>query len=236
MPTSPDEVRPSSNVYLSDNSLRSAAVVVPLVLALVPARSVVDFGCKHGEWLSVFRHHGVGRTLGFDQQKRADWLAIDRADFRVADLNGPMDLSERADLAVCIEVAEHLREASAEPLVHTLTTVAPVVLFSAALPGQGGHGHLNEQPREYWHRLFKQDGFAPIDCLRPRIWQDTRVAFWYRQNLFLYASAEGLSKHSALSAEASQDRAADLELVHVSVLHRRSLAQRLAARLTSRRR
>lgn len=217
---------PAVNPWHSTNSLESADVIVPLVLRYVPARGVVDFGCKHGEWLSVFRRFGVATILGFDQEKRAGRLAIDRAAFRVADLNRPLVVPERFDLAVCIEVAEHLLPSSAEPLVKTITTSAPVVLFSAAAPGQGGHGHHNEQPHGYWHALFAKYGFQPIDCLRPQIWHDRRVAFWYRQNLFFYASAAGLAAHPELAAEAARDRADDLELVHVTLLNRPTTWQR----------
>lgn len=175
----------------------------------------------------MFRRYGVGTILGFDQQKRAHRLIIDPSEFRVADLNQTIDVPERFDLAVCIEVAEHLAKTSSAPLVRALTSVAPVVLFSAAIPGQGGHGHHNEQPRPYWHALFAEQGFFPIDCLRSRIWQDQRVAFWYRQNLFFYAASAGLAKHPQLAAEAQKDLALDLELVHVGVLHRRSVLQRL---------
>ena len=109
--------------------------------------------------------------LGLDQQKHADKLTVAASQFRVADLNRPVDTSEKFDLVVCIEVAEHLDKAAAAPLVRTLTRTAPVVLFSAAPPGQGGHGHVNEQPRAYWHALFAQHGFASVDCFRPKIWR-----------------------------------------------------------------
>jgi hypothetical protein len=209
----------STNPHHSLNSLRSAEVVVPLVHGLVHPTSVVDFGCKHGEWLSGFRRAGVVRVVGYDQQTRADrGLLISPAEFRVADLNNALVVSEKFDLAVCIEVAEHLRKSAAEPLVATLTSVAPVVLFSAALPGQGGHGHLNEQLREYWHELFEKHGCKPIDCLRPRIWQDSRVAYWYRQNMFLYVSAAAVTRYPGLNAQLEHPPASDLELIHVDVL------------------
>ena len=220
---------PQDQPWLSANSLRSADIVVPAVLRFVRAQRVVDFGCKHGEWLTVFRRYGASTVLGFDQQIRAGRLIINRSEFRVADLNTPTSLAERFDLAVCIEVAEHLQESSAAPLVHTLTSVAPVVLFSAAIPGQGGHGHHNEQPRAYWHALFGEHGFRPIDCLRPQIWQDPRIAFWYRQNLIFYASAAGLEQYPALALEAQKEIASDLDLIHVAVLHPPSVAERIKA-------
>jgi hypothetical protein len=94
----------------------------------------------------------------------------------------------RFDLAVCLEVAEHLPASSAEAFVKFLTGLAPVVLFSAAIPGQGGTNHINEQFLSYWVKLFSQSGYHPLDVIRPIIWNDERVPFWYRQNIILFAN------------------------------------------------
>ena len=67
---------------------------------------------------------------------------------------------------------------------------APTVLFSAALPGQGGTHHINEQWHGYWHRLFSQRGFDCFDVLRPRLCSNRDVAWWFRQNIFMYAARE----------------------------------------------
>ena len=135
---------------LSSHSFDSASIVVPIILQYVTPRSVIDFGCKHGEWLKIFKDHGATRIKGLDLERRLVNLAIDPSDFEAADLTRPIALDARYDLAVCIEVAEHLPAASAEPLVDTLVRAAPVVLFSAATPGQGGFEHVNERPRKYW--------------------------------------------------------------------------------------
>jgi hypothetical protein len=235
--------RPASTL-VSYNSLDSAHVVVPIVLEFIQPASVVDFGCKHGEWLSVFRQHGSSRLLGFDQPKRVrHGLLIDETEFRVADLRERVTLDERFDLAICVEVAEHLPAAAAAPLIDALTSAAPVVLFSAAMPEQGGLGHFNEQPRRYWLDLFARHGFAAVDCLRPRIWQDRRIAWWYRQNLFFFYDASAPIIPHALRAAAAEPRSNDLELVHTDRLDRsplnllrslvRSIAQRAATVGTS---
>src|SRR5438105_6607867 len=196
--------------YISLNSVRSAEVVVPIVLEYVRARSVVDFGCKHGEWLSVFRAHSVNRIMGFDRPKRLErGLMIDPAEFAVADLAQPVTIDARFDLAVCIEVAEHLPQTSAASLVRSLTAAAPAVLFSAAIPGQGGHGHLNEQPRQYWIDLFQHDGFASFDCLRPRIWKNGQVAWWYRQSLFMFCNPAAVLASPLLDRESIGSEAKD---------------------------
>jgi hypothetical protein len=206
--------------HISQNSLESARVVVPLLLEYVPASSVLDCGCKHGEWLSIFRQQGTREVQGFD---RPVWeLLINDADFKEVDLSRPFVVDRTYDLSMCIEVAEHLPRTAAAPLVEALTTAAPVVVFSAALPGQGGKGHLNEQPHAYWDALFAGRGFKKIDCVRPRIWQDPRVAWWYRQNMFIYANDHALACYPALRAEAERSRATDLRLVHEEVLEQQA--------------
>ena len=86
----------------------------------------------------------------------------------------------------------------AEPLhrclAHVRSTridVAPVVLFSAAIPGQGGVGHKNEQWPDYWANRFATHGYSVSGALRWRIWNDDRVENWYRQNLLLAAADPG---------------------------------------------
>jgi SAM-dependent methyltransferase len=204
--------------HVSRNSLNSANVVIPFLCRYLQPRSVVDLGCKHGEWLAAFKHFGAERVLGIDLEQRRPYILVAPDEFRAADLSRPLELGDRFDLGVCIEVAEHLPPKAAEPLVNTLTRVAPVVLFSAATPGQGGHGHVNEQPREYWRRLFADRGFTYLDCVRPHIWQDPRVPSWYRLNMVMFVNDEGLKRWPALREESTRPLADDVDLVHVDRL------------------
>jgi hypothetical protein len=215
----------------SVDSLDSGTVVVPLVMRMIQPTSVVDFGCKLGEWLSIFREYGVTDVLGMDRPSRETHLVIPPAQFRSVDLRQPVALDRTFGLAVCMEVAEHLPATAAVLLVRELTAAASVVLFSAALPDQGGHGHVNEQPHEYWHSLFARHGYVTIDCIRPRIWQNAQVAYWYRQNAFVYASREGLEAHPALKAEYDRGAASDMHLIHSDVLRNQRLAVKLARHL-----
>jgi hypothetical protein len=86
-----------------------------------------------------------------------------------------------------MEVAEHLPEARAEGLVGDLVRLAPVVLFSAAIPGQGGTGHINEQYLSYWVNHFAARDYVLLDFIRPSLWNDERCDWWYRQNVVLFA-------------------------------------------------
>jgi hypothetical protein len=89
------------------------------------------------------------------------------------------------DLAVCLEVAEHLPPERAASFIAELCHLAPVVLFSAAIPGQGGHHHLNEQPIGYWNHQFNTHGYECSGALRWAVWDNPDVENWYRQNLLV---------------------------------------------------
>lgn len=186
-------------------SLASAELVVPYLLSLVPARSVVDVGCGVGTWLSVFAAHGVEIT-GFDGDyvdRRA--LHIPAAAFHAKDLAGDWlpPAAPRFDLAVSLEVAEHLPASSAERFVAQLCAASDAVLFSAALPTQGGTAHLNEQWPSYWIALFSQHGFRPLDVVRARFWNEPRVDLCYRNNTFVFANDAALARFAALSSAAA---------------------------------
>ena len=170
-----------------DGSLRSAAVIVPHLLEAFAPRSAVDVGCGVATWLSVLNRAGVPDVVGMDgDYVDRSMLKIPGERFVPTDLRRPPPVSRSFDLALCLEVAEHLPEANAEGLVRHLTSLAPVVVFSAAVPGQGGTDHINEQWQDYWRSRFAAQGFAAYDLIRPLIWTDERVEFWYRQNVVCY--------------------------------------------------
>ena len=169
-------------------SSESAAVVVPLVIEMVHPDSVVDVGCGVGAWLAQWQRHGIGNILGIDgDYVDRSQLLISSSHFMAANLEHPPALGRRFGLAACLEVGEHLDPVSAPVLVRFLCEHADTVLFSAAVPGQGGTHHVNEQWPSYWAALFAAQGFRAFDAVRPLIWDDDRVEFWYRQNTLLYS-------------------------------------------------
>ncbi|HEY1186257.1 MAG TPA: class I SAM-dependent methyltransferase [Gemmata sp.] len=203
----------------ADGSSRSAAVIVPLVMDFVKPASVLDVGCGLGTWLAEFARAGVTDYLGMDGDYvlRTD-LLIPAERFRPADLATAPHPGRRFDLVTCLEVAEHLPEASAAPFVAMLTGAAPVVLFSAAVPGQGGVNHINEQWPPYWRALFAAHGFVRLDPVRPRVWRDGRVEWWYRQNVYLFVREELLSQRPEFRTEHEIASACPLELVHENIV------------------
>lgn len=199
-----------------DGSAASAQVVVPLVVDLIGVPgSVVDVGCGAGGWLAAFAAAGAADIAGFDGGAvPPDMLLIPADHFAKADLAAPLRLDRRFDLACSLEVAEHLPAERAAGFVADLTAAAPVVLFSAAIPGQGGVGHVNEQWPEYWANLFADRGYRPVDALRPQIWRHPRMQWWYAQNLLLFANDQALAAHPRLAEAARATRSQQLSLVH----------------------
>ncbi len=190
----------------SPGSLSSAEVLVPLIMELFHPRSVVDVGCGTGTWLSVYRAAGC-EVLGIDGSwVRAEDLSIPATLFRCHDLTQPLRLPQRFDLAMSQEVAEHLPDSAAPTLVESLTKLAPVVVFSAAIPGQTGERHVNCQWADYWVSIFERFGFSCCDALRRRVWDDPRIAVWYRSNVLVFADGERIEQVRRASGCTADDR------------------------------
>ncbi|HMP74749.1 MAG TPA: methyltransferase domain-containing protein [Kiritimatiellia bacterium] len=178
-----------------ETSLHSARVLVPLVMDLVKAQSVADVGCGLGVWLSVFREFGASSVMGFDGDyvDRAR-LRIPPECFRPTELAKAQFVGTTFDLAVSLEVAEHLPPESSTHFVSFLTSLAPVLLFSAAIPEQPGTAHINPRWHSFWHAEFRAKGYRVYDPFRPTLWHNERVSLHYRQNVFLYAKEEWLDR------------------------------------------
>jgi SAM-dependent methyltransferase len=172
-----------------DGSVYSAQRLLPIVFDLIRPQSVIDVGCGTGTWLSVAQQLGVIDFIGLDGDyvDRAMML-IPEEKFIPCDLNRPLPVDRLFDMAICVEVVEHLPAFAAPEIVAELVRVAPVIIFSAAVPGQGGCNHLNEQWPEYWQSLFALHSYRFCDFIRPRVWNDSVIKMWYRQNAFVVAA------------------------------------------------
>jgi SAM-dependent methyltransferase len=178
--------------YVDSGAVQSARILVATLGEVLSPTSVLDIGCGRGAWLMAWKEHGVRTVMGLDgAYVDPEMLYVDPVEFSPVDLSVPFDLGRTFDLVQCLEVGEHIRRDSAADLVLSATKHGNVVMFSAAVPGQGGTQHINEQPLEFWRDLFGARGYVPYDYLRPRLHGDVRVEPWYRWNTVLYANQEG---------------------------------------------
>jgi SAM-dependent methyltransferase len=182
-----------------------AETILTIVQEAIPdVHAAIDVGCGVGTWLSVLRARGVEDVLGID----GDWvdpnaLVIPAERFRRHDLNSALPVGKKYDLVISLEVAEHLPAARAESFVTDLTELSDFVLFSAAIPGQGGTNHVNEQLADYWIRLFDGRAYAALDIIRRRIWDDERIAVHYRQNTLLFVKRDRATEVRVSTGDAS---------------------------------
>lgn len=204
MPTS-FLVRPEMKVHHHYNhihhGLSSASLIVKYLeedLRIAP-RSVVDIGCGLGQWLHVFLSNSALKVKGVDGHhvpasesliSEENRLRIDLEEFVFAKSD------EHFDLAVCLEVAEHLDFSLADALVDKLASLSNTILFSAAIPGQTGENHVNEQPHAFWLDKFEERGYLTLDPFRKFFWNDSRVNWWYSQNLFLICKPSACSEQA----------------------------------------
>lgn len=198
-----------------DGSYISAKEILPIIFNLVHFQSVVDIGCGVGTWLKACEELGVNDILGLDGPYVSEqMLRIPASKFQKSDLTKPITIARKFDLVISLEVAEHLPEINAETFVESLTKLGSIVLFSAAIPSQGGHNHVNEQWQSYWADKFLKKDYVAIDCVRPLVWKKDTVEWWYAQNILLFVSKAELIKYTELEELYQKTNINQLDLVH----------------------
>ena len=182
---------PYSDAFFADverTAAGSARRVVPVAVRDWRPAHVVDVGCGEGIWAAAFEALGVP-ALGIDGDYVRPGRRLVRR-FLPWDLATPLPDLGRFDLCVCLEVAEHLPPEAADGLVAGLAALSDRIVFSAAVPGQGGTGHVNEQPHAYWLERFDRLGFAADETWRDRFAAEGEVAWWYQRNMVVLERRE----------------------------------------------
>lgn len=181
------------SVYASSRQMDySEKIILSLIMKNINIKTMVDFGCAIGRWCREGKNLGITEVLGIDgDYVNQDALVIDENEFMVADLGEYIELNKRYDLAISLEVAEHLPEEKSDTFVDNLTRASDHILFSAAVVGQGGDFHVNEQPLSYWKEKFHRKGYDMLDYLRSAIWDNDKVLPMYRQNCVMFSKNMG---------------------------------------------
>jgi SAM-dependent methyltransferase len=176
--------------------------------------SVMDVGCGPGVWLAEWGRHRVRDIVGVDgDYVPENALAIPASAFRPTDISQPFDLKQRFDLVECLEVAEHVPAARSETLIDNLCRHGDLIMFSAAIPGQGGRFHVNEQPYEYWRAKFAARGYAVFDSVRRPVLAIRQIEPWYRFNTFIFANEAGQRRLSSSALNDLVEPSTPLEIV-----------------------
>jgi len=157
---------------------------------------------------------GATDILGIDGNYiDSDAMQIPNSSFQPQDLTTDLEVKRQFDLAICLEVCEHLPKMKSVKVVDFLVKSAPAVLFSAAIPGQGGVNHVNEQWQSFWVERFREKNYVAVDILRPLFWRNPEVAYWYAQNIFLFVRGDKLAEYPAIP-EASHGHSMPFDVVH----------------------
>ena len=205
------------------HTTRSKACAEKVVNVLWPflnnARSFLDLGCGVGSWSAALEQKGINHFVMVDHpalQKEA--LLVRQKDiFQPVNLDTDLPAPGRYDLALCIEVLEHFTAERALEIFHFLSSQSDLVLFSAAVPGQHGKGHINCRRHAYWHQQFAAQGFDYYDGFKPQLFGMEDVHYWIQQNLFLYYRPSKANLFEGLQNITHPD----LELVHQHILQRK---------------
>lgn len=185
---------PALFYYFHIAAQSNAPAVIDAILSELPrAQTFVDVGAgsgvfaaelrRRGKLVTACEHSRIGRVFARAQ-------GVDARPFDVAASPAAPIASAGADVAYSFEVAEHLPDALAQPLVDFTASLAPVVVWTAAHPGQTGIGHINEQPQGYWTERFDMTGYAHATDGSERLSEAFRAApgAWFADNVMLFRS------------------------------------------------
>ena len=173
-------------IFISEDEMAMCSLFPERMLSTVVARfnpkSVLDIGCGTGRALEFFLSKGLD-VVGIEGSAMARAKSLHPDRIIQCDLRKPVDLGRTFDLVWCFEVAEHIHSRFTDVFVQTMARHAPVVVMSAAPPGQGGEGHFNMQPKTYWIAKAAEVGFK-LDTEATAELADTRE--FYSNNVMVF--------------------------------------------------
>lgn len=171
------------------HNLDAPKEIVPELVKLLKPKNVVDFGCGIGTFLYCFKQAGIKEVLGLDGSwvnKELLYKYLTPQEFKECNLEEKIKLRKKFDLVISLEVAEHLSEKSADIFIQNLIAAGEMIVFAAAIPYQEGQNHINEQWLDYWEEKFLEYNYEMHDILRPIFWDNSKIFWWYKQNMVLF--------------------------------------------------
>lgn len=150
----------SKEYYKSINKDESAQAKAlgEILIKLYRPNSVVDIGCGTGLYLSQFKCIQYGFDISPDAFD-PEVIQVERGLVDIRDLTQPMNVNIKSDLAICLEVVEHIGSENADILIENISKWSDTIVMTAAPPGQAGLNHVNCQPMSYWEEKMAKYGF-----------------------------------------------------------------------------
>jgi 2-polyprenyl-3-methyl-5-hydroxy-6-metoxy-1,4-benzoquinol methylase len=180
---------------VSSRAVQSARITAGAIAGAIEPVSVVDIGSGQGVWLHTISEFvpTVKRAVALDIQSHKspffDALLKSSIDFKFVEANFENSSTlpdEQFDMAICLEVLEHLTPDTAVEVARDIGKKCSCLIFSAAILGQGGTGHINEQKFSYWMQLMRDQGFIALDIFRPALRKADDVPSYYKQNMMFF--------------------------------------------------
>lgn len=168
---------------------RSEANQIGIVLMnYFEPESVIDFGCAVGAHLEPFHKNNIAVQGVEGNKKGIEYAVIPKKYISHHDLRKPFDSNRKYDLAISIEVAEHIPQQFDDVYVNSICASASNIVITAAPPGQGGTHHVNEQPNEYWIDKFERRGFSYRENANKELAAQFEVSnsTWVEENLLIF--------------------------------------------------
>ena len=192
----------STDFYQSVTSRAVIASEVALgtILKNFVAQSVIDIGAGDGVWTSTALSIGNPTRLTVVDLPGSTFKLLQKVDKSIKKItlnfeNDMLKNGEPYDLGICVEVIEHISTGRALLLLDWISVNCCTVMFSGAIPGQGGTHHINEQNQSYWLNVMMARGFIPIDNIRPQLYRNGKIPQYYRNNIFFFINSRFIHEH-----------------------------------------
>ena len=157
-----------------------------------------DIGCGLGDYCTIFDYHGY-EIIGVDGTPGIQEIGNFHTIYE-ADLTAPGNKFAPRN-AICLEVGEHIERDREKDFLRNLSKMtADKLVLSWAVPGQGGHGHVNELSNSQVISKMHEFGFY-LDLDETLRLRESATLWWFKQSLMAFKRAprdERLRRHFPL--------------------------------------